>query len=72
MIKITHYQKVVIKINLKYGIEKTSIPTEFKKKICESVNKLFPNWSTIGYEFSKEVNENKDFTLKEIEKLDGI
>lgn len=66
------YEKISIEINLKYGIDKKQIPNDFKTEICGIVNKLFPNWSTIGYEFSKEVNENKDFTLKEIEKLDGI
>jgi len=49
---MTHYQKVNIKISLKYGIKKKAIPIDFKETICKSVNNLFPNWSFIEYEFT--------------------
>ena len=48
---MTHYQKILIKITLKYGINEKEIPTKFKDEICKSVNELFPNWNFIEYLF---------------------
>jgi len=49
---LKHYQKINIKITLKYGIEKKSLPIDFKEAIRWNVNKLFPNWNFIEYEFT--------------------
>ena len=51
------YKKVIIEIDMLYGIDKKPIPNEFKEHICKAVHWLFPNWNTISFNYTDEVKK---------------
>ena len=50
--KTRNYKKLVLEISLNIkAMGKPSMNPKFKKEISGIINKYYPNWKTISYEF---------------------
>ncbi|KKN76338.1 hypothetical protein LCGC14_0371900 [marine sediment metagenome] len=50
--KTRNYKKLVLEVSLDIkAMGKPSMNPKFKKEICSIINKYYPNWKTVSYEF---------------------